>query len=63
MSTFFGISDKYIISVYKQFHNMRYYGGWSLIEAYNLPIGLRNFNANLIIQTLEKEREEAENHK
>jgi hypothetical protein len=30
-------------SVYEQFFYLKYYGGWSFFEAYNLPIGLRNW--------------------
>jgi hypothetical protein len=28
-------------SVYEQFFILQFHGGWSFIEAYNLPIGLR----------------------
>tara|TARA_Y100000361_G_C11098998_1_gene310800 strand:+ start:685 stop:846 length:162 start_codon:yes stop_codon:yes gene_type:complete len=29
--------------VYEQFFLLKYHGGWSFIEAYNLPVGLRNW--------------------
>jgi hypothetical protein len=29
--------------VYNQFFFLMYHGGWSLIEAYNLPVGLRSW--------------------
>jgi hypothetical protein len=35
---FFGLSDEYIQNVYEQFFILQYHGGWSFIEAYNLPI-------------------------
>jgi|TARA_R110002012_G_scaffold306483_1_gene511233 hypothetical protein len=28
-------------AVYEQFFLLKYHGGWSLIEVYSLPIGLR----------------------
>lgn len=37
---------------------MKYYGGWSLWELYNLPIGLRNYYASLLEETLKKKMEE-----
>lgn len=30
-------------NVYEQFHLLKYYGNWSLLEMYNLPILLRNW--------------------
>ena len=41
--TFFGLTDKYIESIYEQFFLLKFHGGWSFIEAYNLPVGLRNW--------------------
>ena len=29
--------------IYEQFFLLKYHGGWSFIEAYNLPIGLRRW--------------------
>ena len=47
-------------SVYEQFFLLKYHSGWSLIELYNLPIGLRNW----FIQRLEKQfKDEAEQAK
>ena len=51
MRTFFGLTPKYMESVYEQFFLLKYHGGWSLIEMYNLPIGLRNW----FIKRLEKQ--------
>jgi hypothetical protein len=39
--TFFGLTDKYSEVIYEQFFLLKYHGGWSFIEAYNLPVGLR----------------------
>jgi hypothetical protein len=39
--TFFGLTDKYMEAVYEQFFVLKYHGGWSLTEAYSLPVGLR----------------------
>jgi len=38
---------------------MQYYGGWSFIEFYNLPIGLRNWFAKRLSKQLEDESEAA----
>ncbi len=52
--TFFGLTDKYIESTYEQFFLLKHFGGWSLIEAYNLPIGLRNW----FVERLQKQYED-----
>jgi len=39
--TFFGLSDEYIESVYEQLFQLKYHGGWSFFESYNLPISVR----------------------
>ena len=41
--TFFGLTDEYMAAVYEQFFLLKYHGGWSFMEAYNLPVGLRNW--------------------
>jgi len=45
-------------SVYEQFFALKYHGGWSLIEAYNLPVGLRNWFVQRLAKQFEKEKEE-----
>ena len=40
---------------------MKYHGGWSFIEAYNLPIGLRNWFVKRLGDQKQKEAEEIEN--
>jgi hypothetical protein len=39
---------------------MKYHGGWSFIEAYNLPIGLRNWFLQRLAKQKEQEAEEIE---
>jgi|TARA_R100001129_G_scaffold121778_1_gene84616 hypothetical protein len=47
-------------AVYEQFFYMKYYGGWSLFELYNLPLGLRKFYAEMLSNLKKKEAEEQE---
>ena len=51
---FFGLTSRYMNAVYEQFFLLKHFGGWSFIEAYNLPIGLRNW----FIERLEKQYEQ-----
>jgi len=37
---------------------MKYYGGWSLFELYNLPVGLRNWYFELLSAHKDKENEQ-----
>ena len=48
-------------SVYEQFFFLKYSGGWSFLEAYNLPIGLRSWFTQRLIKQLEMEKEAIEN--
>lgn len=61
MQSFFGLTDQYIQAVYEQFFFMKYSGGWSFAEAYNLPIGLRKWFFERLVKQLEAEKEAAEN--
>ena len=45
-------------NVYEQFFFLKYHGGWSFTEAYNLPVGLRAWFVNRLVQQIEKENEE-----
>jgi hypothetical protein len=45
--------------VYEIFHLMKYHGGWSFIESYNLPIGLRKWYFDLLVKQKESEAEAA----
>ena len=55
--TFFGLSDKYIEDVYEQFFVLKYHGGWSLAEAYNLPVKLREW---FVHRLFKQKRDESE---
>ncbi len=44
-------------NVYEQFFALKYHGGWSFIEAYNLPVALRVWFLNKLIEQIEKENE------
>jgi len=50
-------------NVYEQFFFLKYNGGWSFAEAYNLPIGLRLWFVKRLITQIEKENEAVENAK
>jgi hypothetical protein len=47
--------------VYETFFFLKYYGGWSFMEAYNLPVGLRRWFAERLGKQLEKENEAVKN--
>jgi hypothetical protein len=47
-------------SVYEQFFFLKYSGGWSFIESYNLPIGLRKWFVDRLIKQIEAENEAME---
>tara|TARA_R110000824_G_scaffold12623_10_gene55368 strand:+ start:19553 stop:19732 length:180 start_codon:yes stop_codon:yes gene_type:complete len=40
---------------------MKYYGGWSFTEAYNLPISIRRWFLDRLSKQLNTERENMEN--
>jgi hypothetical protein len=46
--------------IYEQFFLLKYHGGWSFIEAYNLPIGLRNWFIERLAKQFEQEKEAVE---
>ena len=48
-------------NVYEQFFFLKYSGGWSFSEAYNLPVGLRDWFVQRLIHQLELEKEAHEN--
>ena len=58
MRAFFGLDSKYMENVYEQFFFLKYHGGWSFTEAYNLPIGLRSWFVDRLVKQIEKENEE-----
>jgi len=44
-------------NIYEQFFFLKYSGGWSFSEAYNLPLGLRNWFVKRLVKQLEQEAE------
>lgn len=46
--------------VYEQFFFLKYSGGWSFSEAYNLPVGLRKWFVERLIKQLKTEKEALE---
>ncbi|HCC43852.1 MAG TPA: hypothetical protein DEQ32_05620, partial [Gammaproteobacteria bacterium] len=55
--TFFGLNDAYIESVYEEAFQLKYYGGWSFFEVYNLPIRIRRW---FLTRLIKQKHEEAE---
>ncbi len=48
-------------NIYEQFFFLKYSGGWSFSEAYNLPVGLRQWFVKRLMTQLEREQEAIEN--
>ncbi len=48
-------------NVYEQFFFLKYAGGWSFSEAYNLPVGLRKWFVERLLKQLNDEKEAIEN--
>tara|TARA_Y100000034_G_C6694925_1_gene306166 strand:+ start:209 stop:373 length:165 start_codon:yes stop_codon:yes gene_type:complete len=48
-------------NVYEQFFTLKYHGGWSFIEAYNLPVGLRLWFLHKLKEQFKREQEAMEN--
>tara|TARA_R110000851_G_scaffold309089_2_gene468356 strand:+ start:127 stop:327 length:201 start_codon:yes stop_codon:yes gene_type:complete len=57
MRNSFGLSSEYNKNVYETFFFLKYHGGWSFTEAYNLPVGLRNWFVKRLQQQLKDESE------
>ena len=47
-------------NIYEQFFFLKYSGGWSFTEAYNLPIGLRTWFVKRLVDQIKKENEAIE---
>ena len=58
--TFFGLSNDYIEGVYEEMFLLKYHGGWSILESYNLPIQIRRWFLRRLQKQFDKENEEAE---
>jgi hypothetical protein len=57
---FFGLSDQYIENVYEAFFALKYHGGWSFTEAYNLPIPIRDWFVKRLVKQKKEEAEQIE---
>ncbi len=60
--TFFGLSDAHIQNTYEQLFQLKYYGNWSFFEAYNLPIRMRRWFLEQIVDYKTKESEQRQKH-
>ncbi len=56
--TFFGLSSEYIQQVYEEFFLLKYHGGWSFIEAYNLPVVIRRWFLERLADQIKKESDQ-----
>ena len=43
--------------MYEQFFFLKYHGGWSFTEAYNLPVQLRNWFVQRLVKQIKSEQE------
>jgi len=50
-------------NVYEAFFVLKYHGGWSFIEAYNLPVKLRRWFLKRLEKQFKKEKEQMEKSK
>ena len=57
---FFGLDDEYIAAVYEEFFMLKYHGGWSFTEAYNLPIKMRRWFLERLVKQKEDEKKAIE---
>ena len=48
------------IDMHTQIDQMKYYGGWSFIEAYNLPVGLLTWFVKRLAKQIETENKAVE---
>ncbi len=55
--TFYGLDDEYKLGIYEEFFQLKYYGGWSFFEAYNLPVLMRRW---FLRRLADQKKEEAE---
>ena len=63
MRTFFGLTPKYMETVYEQFFLLKHHGNWSFMEVYNLPVGLRNWFLKRLEKQFKMEKEAMEKAK
>ena len=60
MRAYFGLSDRYVESSYEIMFLMKYHGGFSITEYYNLPIGLRDWFVKKLRDQKELEKDAIE---
>ena len=53
----FGLTPEHATQLYEQFFLMKYHGGWSFTEAYNLPVKLRRWFLERLAAEIKKENE------
>jgi len=58
--SFFGLADDHMRYVYEEIFILKYYGSWSFIESYNLPLTLRRWFVRRLQEQFELEKEEME---
>ena len=60
MSAFFGLTSTYRQALFTQIHQLVYHGGGGFIhsEVYDMPIWLRHFHLNKIIEFNRQQKEE-----
>ncbi len=58
MSSFFGLTPKYIQGVYEEIFQLKYHGGFSVFESYNLPINIRRWFLDRLGKQFAKEAED-----
>ena len=58
--TFYGLSDEYKLGIYEEFFQLKYWGGWSFFEAYNLPVVIRRWFLNRLSEQKKKEADQIE---
>ena len=61
--TFFGLSEEYQENLYEEFFLLKYHGGWSFIEAYNLPVALRRWWIDRLAKQFEEEHQQMQKAK
>tara|TARA_R110000822_G_scaffold10109_5_gene38534 strand:- start:1184 stop:1489 length:306 start_codon:yes stop_codon:yes gene_type:complete len=57
---FFGLSDKYIEIVYEELFSLKYHGGLSLFESYNLPVQVRRWFLRRLQKQFDDEHKQTE---
>lgn len=45
-------------NLHTQIHEMKFHGNWSVVEVFNLPIGLRKHYYNLLIESIKEKNKD-----